>query len=469
MTTVFRSGGVNALSLRPVDAGGRGAGPMIATIKVLGLKARDFATVAAAARRVVEYVQGGPVSTPSNAAAYYAVERSDEAGRIASGTSRGSAAPLVGLRGPVNGEQLHRLLLGQHARTGMWLLAGRGSAGRTQAQHGPFGPALAHALSQAPEVMTLAQAARIAGVSVRYLRRLAENHELAVSADSSTEAEASGTVASGRVDSVALSADAGGSGPLSAEDSLFSQPQRRPRAVGSDRDVLRAFRESGRRRWLVSREELGRFMAERQPPTVVIGYDMTCSAPKSVSLLWAFGDPGLRADIQASLDAGIDAAFGYLERYAAVGTVGGRNQLALGLAAACYRHEISRSEEAHLHVHNIVVNAVPVPVLDDHGRPVTDDGGTGRVEWRALDGEVLMRHVKTAGYIGAATLRHELARRRGLEWGPVRNGVAELADFPKAVLEAFSTRHGELTEEFMQLVDAGFTADAATLVPRQSS
>jgi hypothetical protein len=76
-----------------------------------------------------------------------------------------------------------------------------------------------------------------------------------------------------------------------------------------------------------------------------------------------------------------------------------------------------------------------------------------------LDGEVLLRHVKTAGIWGAASLRHELARRRGLAWGTVRNGVA---DFPREVLEAFSTRTGELTEELLQLVDAGFNADAAT-------
>jgi hypothetical protein len=90
-----------------------------------------------------------------------------------------------------------------------------------------------------------------------------------------------------------------------------------------------------------------------------------------------------------------------------------------------------------------------------------------RVEWRALDGEVLLGHVKTAGFIGAAALRHELSRRRGLRWGSVCNGVAELGAFPKMLLEAFSTRHGELTEEFARLVDAGFTSDAGTLAAAQ--
>jgi hypothetical protein len=36
-------------------------------------------------------------------------------------------------------------------------------------------------------------------------------------------------------------------------------------------------------RWLVRREELERFIAEREPPAVVLGYDLTCSAPKSAA------------------------------------------------------------------------------------------------------------------------------------------------------------------------------------------
>jgi hypothetical protein len=145
----------------------------------------------------------------------------------------------------------------------------------------------------------------------------------------------------------------------------------------------------------------------------------------------------------------------------------GRNRPGAGLAVASYRHEISRAEEAHLHVHNIIVNAVPVPLHHEDGRPVLDEHGVARVEWRALDSEVLHAHVKTAGYVGAAALRHELARRRGLTWGVVRNGVAELDAFPRALLEAFSTRHGEVAEEFAQLVEEGFTPDAGTLAAAQ--
>jgi len=116
-------------------------------------------------------------------------------------------------------------------------------------------------------------------------------------------------------------------------------------------DRLAAFRDPGTGRWLVRREEVLRFAADRLPPTVVIGYDLVCSAPKSVSLLWAFADAGLRADIAAAFDAAVDAAVGYLDRHAAVGTVGGANRPGLGLAVASYRHEVSRADEAHRPAH----------------------------------------------------------------------------------------------------------------------
>jgi len=382
------------------------AADVIATMKPLGLQTRNAATIAAAARRVVEYVQGVAPSgaaeqRPGGAAGYYIDSP------VVEGRARGSAAELVGLRGGVSGRQLHRLLTGRHAVTRRALLPVSGSAGRARCAR-PDVPLA--------DVVTLAEAAEIAGVSARYLRRLARRQ-------------------------------AGGGELVEG---------------AGRRDRLAAVKDRASGRWLVRREELERFIAEREPPTVVLGYDLTCSAPKSVSLLWAFGDGQLRADIAAALNAGVEAAIGYLERYGTVGTVSGRNRPGLGLAAASYRHDVSRAAEAHLHVHNVIVNAVAVPLADADGRPLLDERGRQRIEWRALDGEVLLAHVKTAGYLGAAAMRHELSQRRGLLWGPIRNGVAELAGFPAELLEAFSTRTGEVGAAFTELVAAGHEPDGAT-------
>ena len=89
--------------------------------------------------------------------------------------------------------------------------------------------------------------------------------------------------------------------------------------------------------------------------------------------------------------------------------------------------------------------------------------------WRAPDSHALLRHVKTARYLGAAELRHQLARRWGVPWGPVRSAVAELAAFPEPLLRAFSTRHDQIVEEFAHMVEAGLEPGPATEVAAQRS
>ncbi|WP_322752011.1 MULTISPECIES: relaxase domain-containing protein [unclassified Frankia] len=270
---------------------------VIATVKVLGLRARDFAGVAAAARRVVDYVQGTP-SAPETAsqgpAGYY-----NEG--TARGRARGSGAGLLGLRGEVDAVHLQRLLCGLHARTGLPVLPAAGSAGRATA-----GTPTTARSGQACEVLSLRQAAAIAGVGVTYLRRLAER------------TAAADTAAADHGDTPSAADSATATDPAATTTPATERPG------GGER--LTARKEPGSGRWLVTRTEVDRFTAEREPPTVVLGFDVTCAAPKSVSLLWAFGDDALRADIAAALDAGVDAVIGYLERYATVGKVDGRNR-----------------------------------------------------------------------------------------------------------------------------------------------
>ncbi|ABW10803.1 TrwC relaxase [Parafrankia sp. EAN1pec] len=402
---------------------------VIVTVKLLGLRARDAGTVVKAARRIVAYVEGAPAAEPTKMRAAYYGENGQSRGR-----ARGSGGSLVGLRGPVSSEQLQQLLTGRHAATGSPLLTGTGSAGRVD--RGTVN------LPAGQRWFTLTEAARIVGVDASYLRRLARQ---------SSGAETGGPQ---RQRDAEPSEDAAPS--TSREEQHDDSPGEKTAArLAAERDP-----DSGR--WRVARDELIRFVEQREPPTVVIGFDVVCAVPKSLSLLWVFGDDELRRDIENSMNAAVDAVFTYLERHAAQGMVGSRNHPGLGLAAASYLHDVSRADEAHLHIHNIVANAVAIPVLDETGRPERDPVGGARVEWRALDSELFLAHARTAGFVGAAVLRHELARRRGVTWAPVRNGVAELEDFPTELLAAFSTRHGQVQEELGQLVAQGMLSDGRT-------
>jgi len=75
-------------------------------------------------------------------------------------------------------------------------------------------------------------------------------------------------------------------------------------------------------------------------------------------------------------------------------------------------------------------------------------GPDGR--WTALDARRLYTHARTGGFLYQAKLRLELTRRLGVEWTPVRNGVAEIDGIPAAVRRSFSRRRAEIEAELEQ-------------------
>src|SRR4051812_9201442 len=79
---------------------------------------------------------------------------------------------------------------------------------------------------------------------------------------------------------------------------------------------------------LVKPEELRRVLAGQDPRdgtplrasssrARVGGFDLTFSAPKSVSVLFGVGDAGTRTEVRAAHDLAVREAVGYLERSAA--------------------------------------------------------------------------------------------------------------------------------------------------------
>src|SRR5215208_211664 len=183
----------------------------------------------------------------------------------------------------------------------------------------------------------------------------------------------------------------------------------------------------------VGSEPLLRVLAARRP-----GFDLTFSAPKSVSVLFGIGDDGLRAVLRDAHDRAVADALGYMERQAAVTRrgPGGVQQIAgNGFVAAAFRHRTSRAGDPQLHTHVLVANLT-----------LGADG-----QWSTLDGRRVYAHAKTAGYFYEARLRAELTRALGVEWTGVRNGIADIAGVPPAVLRAFSRRRVEIEAELKRL------------------
>lgn len=192
-----------------------------------------------------------------------------------------------------------------------------------------------------------------------------------------------------------------------------------------------------------------RLTQERRP-----GYDLTFSAPKGVSLLWAFGPGEVRDAISAAHDRAVGAVLDHLSTeacYARRGAGGQQLIEADGFIGAAFRHRTSRAGDPQLHTHVVVPNLVR--------------GADG--QWSAPDGRHIFTWKVAAGTLYQSALRAELAPL-GLAWDIRRNGLSELRDIPKAVLRVFSKRRVDI-EAAMESRGAtsAKAAETAALATRQ--
>ncbi|MHB1486244.1 MAG: MobF family relaxase [Acidimicrobiales bacterium] len=164
-----------------------------------------------------------------------------------------------------------------------------------------------------------------------------------------------------------------------------------------------------------------RIRSDRRP-----GYDLTFSAPKGVSLLWALGSGEVRDATSVAHDAAVAAVLDQLSTeacYVRCGHDGVSLIEARGFVGAAFQHRTSRAGDPQLHTHVVVPNLV--------------EGADGK--WSAPDGRHLYSWKITAGTLYRSALRAELAPL-GLAWNVRRNGLSEPAGIPKRILRAFSTR-----------------------------
>ncbi|MDX1893398.1 MobF family relaxase [Mycolicibacterium sp. 050158] len=180
--------------------------------------------------------------------------------------------------------------------------------------------------------------------------------------------------------------------------------------------------------------ECGRSHGERG----VHGFDLTFCAPKSVSLVRAFGDDVTQKAVGSAHQVAITEALEYLADHAGYTRVhnpitGEKDLQRLpGVVAAAYQHETSRAGDPHLHTHVLVPN-----------RQARSDG-----KLVSLDGTSLIHEARAAGMIYQATLRRELHLSVGIEWAPVdpSTGMADIAGITPKMIKAWSKRSTQLRE-----------------------
>jgi conjugative relaxase-like TrwC/TraI family protein len=184
-----------------------------------------------------------------------------------------------------------------------------------------------------------------------------------------------------------------------------------------------------------------------------LGYDMTISAPKCVSIVGLVG--GDERVVQAHVDAN-RVAMKWLEEHGAqvrVKDENGQNQFKPtgNLLYATVQHETSRENDPQLHNHNVVV-----AVTYDHDAQ----------KWRSLTNDELFRVRTQADTIYKAELGRNL-REAGYEIAYRENGIDfDIKGVEGPHLEAFSQR----TQQMREALEArGIDPDSASHQARQSA
>lgn len=170
----------------------------------------------------------------------------------------------------------------------------------------------------------------------------------------------------------------------------------------------------------------------KRTATAVAGFDLTFTATKSVSTLWAVADEGTRAALLAAHRVAVGQALAFLEDTAAftrTGTAGCRQHQIAGLIAAGFDHWDSRAGDPNQHTHLVVANKVQGP------------GGA----WLSVDSRALHHAVVMVSELYDDLLADEVARRLPVAFGwrhrgPRRSPAFELDGVDDALMTEFSSR-----------------------------
>lgn len=154
------------------------------------------------------------------------------------------------------------------------------------------------------------------------------------------------------------------------------------------------------------------------------GYDLTFSAPKSVSIAWASGLPELQRAVSEAQQRAVESALRYAEHSGAFvqreGHAGAVKVPHHEIAAASFEHSSNRAGEPHLHTHAVISN------IAENGKRIDFD----------------TRHAHSIGTAYRAEFAAELEK---LGFQIDRDGKSfRLAGFPPDLEKQLSSRSSEI-------------------------
>ncbi len=185
------------------------------------------------------------------------------------------------------------------------------------------------------------------------------------------------------------------------------------------------------------------------------GWDLTFSAPKSVSVAWSQSKGEQRKAFQHAHKRAVEKALQYLEKEASF-TRRGKGGLITEKAkmvVAMFDHGTSRAKDPALHTHALVMNVTS-----------REDGTTG-----SLKTTEIYRNKMTAGAIYRAELASRIEKSKALGFKTKREeSWFEIKGISKPLRDEFSKRRKIIEEELRRTGNSGAKASAyATLNTRE--
>ncbi|RRD50524.1 MobF family relaxase [Arachnia propionica] len=204
-----------------------------------------------------------------------------------------------------------------------------------------------------------------------------------------------------------------------------------------------------------NRVEVAKWMSQElsSKQNTVAGFDLTFSAPKSLSVAWGIASPEQAKQLEQAHEAAIERTINWLEDEvirARSGAQGIAFHATEGLLATRFRHWESREGDPQLHDHVVIANRVQI----------TD--AQGRIKWLTIDSRSLYKATVTASSVYNEALASELKqlgvelRERTTPSGDYRG--MELAAISDELIDQCSGRRAAITARTEQLV-AEFVAE----------
>ena len=204
----------------------------------------------------------------------------------------------------------------------------------------------------------------------------------------------------------------------------------------------------------------GRFMLAGKSGTKqrVGGYDVTFSAPKSCSVLWAIADDELRAKIESAQAHAVEVALKAIEANAAFCRSGkdGVRLEEVKVTAAAFQHGDARPSvhsdgktfsDCALHTHTIIVNIGRKFDIDPNDRAEHGGQKTDRKAYGALDGRAIFAFKMAAGAVYHAQLSKNFQDLGFAVGSTGKNGIWEVVGIAPQLKSYFSARRTEIEGE----------------------